>query len=87
MQEHHYLKHYDVLLKVQKPFSAFFVDDALVHAIKSPVSIQAKDTLVDAVALMEERQVWDLPVVNAENKLEGLLHLHPAVKALLGVES
>ena len=75
------------LLKVQKPFSAFFVDDALVHAIKSPVSIQAKDTLVDAVALMEERQVWDLPVVNADNKLEGLLHLHPAVKALLGVES
>jgi arabinose-5-phosphate isomerase len=28
------------LLKVQKPFSAFFVDDALVHAIKSPVTIQ-----------------------------------------------
>jgi len=73
------------LLKVQKPFSAFFVDDALMHAIRSPVSIQAKDSLIDAVALMEERQVWDLPVVNAENKLEGLLHLHPAVKALLGV--
>src|SRR5688572_20855873 len=27
------------LLKVQKPFSAFFVDDALDHAIRSPLTV------------------------------------------------
>ena len=75
------------LLKVQKPFSAFFVDDALEHAIQSPVTIKPDDTLMDAVKLMEQKQIWDLPVANNENKLVGLLHLHPAVQALLEIES
>lgn len=70
------------LLKVQKPFSAFFVDDALDHAIKSPVTTTPGASLNDAVAFMEEKQVWDLPVVEGD-KLVGMLHLHPAVTALL----
>ncbi len=73
------------LLKVQKPFSAFLVDDALVHAIRTPTTIYPDYTLVRAVELMEEKQIWDLPVVNNEGKLVGLLHLHPAVQALLGI--
>jgi CBS domain-containing protein len=71
------------LLKVQKPFSAFFVDDALDHAIRSPITTGPDDTLVDAIALMEEKQIWDLPVTDVQGKLVGLLHLHPAVQALL----
>ncbi len=73
------------LLKVQKPFSAFFVDDALDHAIISPMTTKPSDTLKDAVILMEEKQIWDLPVVNDQGILAGLLHLHPAVQALLGI--
>ena len=72
------------LLKVQKPFSAFFIDDAIDHAINTPLTIKPELLLKDAVFLMEEKQVWDLPVVNDEGKLVGLLHLHPAIKALLG---
>ena len=74
------------LLKVQKPFSAFFVDDALVHAIKSPVTIQSTDTLVQAIVLMGKKQIWDLPVVDEQGMLVGLLHLHPAIQALLGIQ-
>ena len=74
------------LLKVQKPFSAFLVDDALIHAIRSPLTIQPNDTLIDAVALMGEKQIWDLPVVDDQGALVGLLHLHPAVQALLGIQ-
>jgi CBS domain-containing protein len=73
------------LLKVQKPMSALFVDDALVHAIKSPLTSKPGDTLMDAVTLMETKQVWDLPVVDEKGMLVGLLHLHPAVQALLGM--
>ena len=73
------------LLKVQKPFSAFFIDDALDHAIKSPLTIGPEVTLVDAVVIMEKHQVWDLPVIDAKGTLVGLLHLHPAVQALLGI--
>jgi CBS domain-containing protein len=74
------------LLKVQKPFSAFFVDDALVHAIKSPVTTQPTDTLVQAIMLMGEKQIWDLPVVDEQGTLVGLLHLHPAIQALLDIQ-
>jgi CBS domain-containing protein len=71
------------LLKVQKPFSAFFVDDALDHAIRSPVTCNLADTLIQSVEVMEQKQIWDLPVVNEKGLLVGLLHLHPAVQALL----
>ncbi len=74
------------LLKVQKPFSAFFVDDALDHAIRSPMTTRPNDTLRDAVVLMGEKQIWDLPVVDGQGTLVGLLHLHPAIQALLGIQ-
>ena len=71
------------LLKVQKPFSAFFVDDASIHSIDKPVCCKANDSLYTAVSIMGEKKVWDLPVIDKDQKLLGLLHLHPAVKALL----
>jgi arabinose-5-phosphate isomerase len=70
------------LLSVQKPLYAFFIDDAFNQAIKNPVIASSGMSLVDAVSLMEEKQVWDLPVVD-NGKLVGLLHLHSAIKALL----
>lgn len=72
------------LLKVQKPFSALFVDDALEHSIKNPVTIKSDAKLIEGVRTMGEKHVWDLPVINSENKLVGLLHLHPAISAVLG---
>lgn len=71
------------LLKVQKPFSAFFIDDALVHAKQNPITCQPADNLKEIVQLMGEKQIWDLPVVRKNNELVGLLHLHPAVKKIL----
>ena len=70
------------LLKVQKPFSAFFIDDALDHSIRSPVVVTPGDMLQHAIELMEQKQIWDLPVIENDT-LVGLLHLHPAVQALL----
>ena len=71
------------LLQVQKPFSALLVDDALNHAIRDPIKVNGKTSLLEAVKIMEDRRVWDLPVVNETGILTGLLHLHPAVDALL----
>jgi CBS domain-containing protein len=75
------------LLKIQKPFSAFFVDDALDHAILAPTTIKPSDTLVHAVDVMEQKQIWDLPVLDDKGLLIGLLHLHPAVQALLTTQN
>ncbi len=71
------------LLKVQKPFSAFFIDDALVHAKQNPITCRPEDNLKEVIQLMGEKQIWDIPVVEQNNKLVGLLHLHPAVKKVL----
>lgn len=70
------------LLSVQKPLPALFIDDSINHAIKNPSVTSSIMSLVNAIDIMEQKQVWDLPVVD-NGKLIGLLHLHPAVKQLL----
>jgi len=71
------------LLDVQKPFSAFFNDDVIDHAVKSPTTVLDTTPLLKAVNLMEDKEVWDLPVIDGSGILVGLLHLHPVVKLLL----
>ena len=71
------------LLKYQKPISSFFIDDALNHAKLNPVTCNPADDLKKAVKLMGYKQIWDLPVIDNENRLVGLLHLHPAIKKLI----
>ena len=71
------------LLNVQKPFSALFSDYVIDHAITSPTTCREDETLKSAVELMEEKQIWDLPVINNSGDLVGLLHLHAAIKHLL----
>ena len=73
-----------MLLREQKPVAALFVDDVIVHANMSPTVVAPDARLDTAIALMEEREIWDLPVVDDEGMLRGVLHLHPVVKALLG---
>ena len=75
------------LLKVQKPFSALLVDDALDHAIRSPMTILPSNKLVYAIGLMGQKKIWDLPVVDDKGALVGLLQLHPAIQVLLGVNA
>ena len=71
------------LLKVQKPLSAFYIDDVLIHSVKSPTTVQSADTLENSIKIMSDKQIWDLPVIDNKGILVGLLHLHPVVKALL----
>ena len=70
------------LLSVQKPLPAFFIDDAINQAIKNPITISSETSLPEGIILMEENQIWDLPVVD-DGKLVGLMHLHAAIKTLL----
>ena len=71
------------LLSVQKPLSAFFIDDAFNYSVKNPISIQETDTLFNAIEIMGKEKIWDLPVLNKEDKIVGLLHLHQAINLIL----
>ena len=74
-----------LILKVQKPIAALFVDDVKIYCTKIYASITPDTSLKSAILLMEELNIWDLPVVDNETNLKGLLHLHPALKKLLGI--
>jgi len=71
------------ILHIQKPFSALFSDDVIDHCVLTPTTIRADMSLQASVALMGQKRIWDLPVVTADNSLVGLLHLHPAIEAVL----
>ena len=70
------------LLKVQKPLSFFLIDDVIDHCIKEPLTTLLEVKLMDALIIMEDNEIWDLPVVNENKKLMGMLHLHQVVKKL-----
>jgi len=74
-----------LLLKEQKPFAALFNDDISVHITRKCTTITPESKLTEAVNIMGDKRIWDLPVVRTDGVLVGLLHLHPAVKTLLGL--
>ena len=71
-----------MLNAVQKPIAALMSDDVINHAMRSPLTVMSTTPLTEAIALMGQKKVWDLPVVD-DGKLTGLLHLHPAIEAVL----
>ncbi len=73
-----------LLLRAQKPLSALFADDIVIHARAEFSSIGPDTTISQALLLFEQREIWDLPVLDDEGRLVGLVHLHPALRALLG---
>ena len=73
-----------MLTRVQKPFAAILGDDVIVHAVKDPLTVGVNSTLNEALDIMQQKQIWDLPVVE-NGKLIGLLHLHPAIKSVMEI--
>ncbi|NCW28712.1 MAG: CBS domain-containing protein [Verrucomicrobia bacterium] len=73
------------ILDQQKPISSFLVDDVIIHSIKNPITVNSNEKIFNAVKLMEKNLIWDLPVVDSNKDLIGLLHLHPIVKKLLSI--
>ena len=72
-----------LLLRSQKPLSALFADDIVRHARTAFTTIAPDAAIKDALELLEAREIWDLPVVGPDGRLIGLIHLHPALRALM----
>ena len=70
------------LLNSQKPLSALMVEDSIKLCIKKPKTIKPKTKLLNAIKTMEKAKIWDLPVIDKNKKLLGMLHLHNAIKFL-----
>ena len=74
------------LLREQKPLAALLVEDVDKYIKKSPLTIFDNDLLINSINLMNEKKIWDLPVINDQNNLVGLLHLHTAIKKYLNLK-
>ena len=72
-----------LLLRSQKPLSALFADDIIDHARREFTSVDPKTGIEEALALLQQREIFDLPVLDKNGNLEGVIHLHPALRALL----
>lgn len=72
-----------MLLSVQKPLSALFMEDVLDHISNSPTYVEPELSIYQATELIGKKLVWDLPVVSTDNSLLGLFHLHKALEYYL----
>lgn len=72
-----------ILLKVQKPLSALFMEDIMDHISEDPITITPATTVSEATKLIGEKKIWDLPIVSKTKKLHGLFHLHKALEYFL----
>ena len=72
-----------LLINYQKPKSAMFVEEAINYAKKEFIYIFEDKPLIEAIKLMGKYKILDLPVVDKNKKLLGLVHLQTATNFLL----
>ncbi len=72
-----------LLLSTQKPLPHLFVTPAVSVVTAHPKTIGPEATLEEALEVLEKNQFWVLPVVDENNMLLGLLHLHRLLKAMV----
>ena len=65
-----------LLLTRQNPLPALLVTPAIEFGHSTPTSIQGEQSITEAASLMHDKQIWDLPVVDKNKKLLGLIHRH-----------
>ena len=65
-----------LILTKQSPLPALLVEDAINFGSKNPVSIKYNEQMEDAKKIMDEKRIWDLPVVDSNNELIGLINRH-----------
>jgi len=67
-----------LLLTKQSPLPALLIANALSFGISEPTVAHEDDDMDQLKELMNLKQIWDLPIIDSNNKLIGLLHRHDA---------
>jgi arabinose-5-phosphate isomerase len=65
-----------LILTKQSPLPALLVSDALSFGNIKPTVAHEDDEISKLQEVMNNKQIWDLPIVDSSNKLIGLLHRH-----------
>lgn len=67
-----------LLLTKQSPLPALLISSALSFGSSKPLVARDDDDINELKEKMNEKQIWDLPIIDSNNKLIGLLHRHDA---------
>ena len=73
------------LLNVQKPLSSFFIDDIILHSTSNPTTCNEDEDILVVVSKMCSKKIWDVPVIDKDGFLVGLIHLHDAINSLIKI--
>lgn len=65
-----------LLLTKQAPLPALLISPALEFGHTNPITITLDNTLDQVKTLMASKEVWDLPVLDKNGVLIGLIHRH-----------
>ena len=65
-----------LILTKQNPLPALLVEDAINFGTKNPISIKNEENYENTKTLMDNKKIWDIPVVDANNTLIGLINRH-----------
>ncbi len=50
--------------------------------VKNPKRLQASASIQEALEILQENRFWVIPVVNEQDELQGLVHLHTLLKSM-----
>ena len=73
------------ILNVQKPLSSFFIDDIILHSTSNPITCNEDEDILVVVSKMCSKKIWDIPVIDNEGFLVGLIHLHHVINYLIKI--
>ena len=69
-----------LILNIQKPLSALLGDDIIKYVTSNPKTVFEDSLFSDVKKLMSQNKIWDLPVVDNQNRLLGLIHMSSLLK-------
>ena len=65
-----------LLLTKQETLPALLVSPAISFGTRNPITMRSDNSLEEAIALMDSKSIWDIPIVDEKNQLVGILNRH-----------
>jgi len=65
-----------LILTKQSPLPALLISSALEFGSKSPITVSENEKISSVIEVMDTNKIWDLPVLNSNKNIVGLLNRH-----------
>lgn len=65
-----------LLLTKQETLPSLLVSPAISFGTRSPITLKSDASIEEAIALMDSKSIWDIPIVDENNRLIGILNRH-----------